>query len=79
MTPEPVNNPPTIIIVHPKERRSKCSVEPLRGRPDMVFIKYPSPLTIDPNEYVRLAIDGPLLEPFVNAGGRRVEFTQHRR
>lgn len=53
--------PPTIIVVHPRERRSKCSVEPLRGRDGFVFWQFPErgpePLT----GYVRLGIGGPEL------------------
>lgn len=33
--------PPTIIVVHPKEKRSKCTVEPLRGRVGFVFWRFP--------------------------------------
>lgn len=33
--------PPTIIVVHPKERRSKCTAEPLRDRDGFVFWTYP--------------------------------------
>src|SRR5262245_51807851 len=33
--------PPTIIIRHPHENPRKCSVLPLRGRPDLVFLRYP--------------------------------------
>jgi pre-rRNA-processing protein TSR3 len=55
------NHPSPIIVVHPKERRSKCSVEPLRGRPGFAFRTFPDrgqePLT----DYVRLGIGGPLL------------------
>src|SRR5690606_26974484 len=51
---------PTVIVVHPKEKRSKCSVEPLRGRDDFIFWTYPhrgpEPLT----GYVRLGFGGPL-------------------
>lgn len=54
---------PTIIVIHPKERRSKCTVEPLRGRPGYVFWKFPEtgpePLT----GYVRLGLGGELLSP----------------
>ncbi len=55
--------PPTIIVVHPKERRSKCTVEPLRGRPGYVFWKFPE---IGPGPlggYVRLGLGGDLLTP----------------
>ena len=53
--------PPTIIVVHPKERRKKCTVEPLRGREDFRFWKFPrqGPESLD--GYVRLGLYGPLL------------------
>lgn len=54
---------PTIIVVHPKERRSKCTVEPLRARPDFIFWKWPrrGPQSLD--NYVRLGLGGPELSP----------------
>lgn len=52
---------PTVIVVHPRENRAKCSVEPLRGRSDFIFWTFPKrgpePLT----QYVRLGLGGPLL------------------
>ena len=52
--------PPTIILVHPKERRSKCTVAPLRGDPRFEFVKYPRrPPNLE--GYVRLAVGGPIL------------------
>jgi pre-rRNA-processing protein TSR3 len=51
---------PTIIIVHPKERRAKCTVAPLRGDPRFLFYKHPR----RPDAlagYVRLGINGPPL------------------
>jgi len=53
--------PSTIIVVHPKERRSKCSVQPLRGRDGFVFWKFPrrGPQPLD--GYVRLGLGGPQL------------------
>jgi len=53
--------PPTVIIVHPKERRSKCTVRPLRGREGFVFHKYPNVSVDSPEDYVRLGLGGPLL------------------
>ncbi len=53
--------PPTVIVVHPRERRSKCSVEPLRGRDGIVFCTFPHPVPIDIAGYVRLGIGGPVL------------------
>jgi pre-rRNA-processing protein TSR3 len=53
--------PPTVIVVHPREKRSKCTVEPLRGRADFVFWTFPNrgPQPVD--GYVRLGLGGELL------------------
>jgi pre-rRNA-processing protein TSR3 len=52
--------PVTVIVVHPKERRSKCTVAPLRGDPRFQFVKHPRrPERLD--GYVRLAMSGPEL------------------
>ncbi|MEZ6060131.1 MAG: hypothetical protein R3C19_07210 [Planctomycetaceae bacterium] len=56
-------HPPTVIVVHPRERRSKCSVEPLRGRDDFRFFTFPEKITLPLNNYVRLGLDGPELKP----------------
>lgn len=53
---------PTVIIVHPKERRSKCTVACLRGDPRFVFCKSPR-RPDDLSQYVRLGLDGPMLGP----------------
>jgi len=53
--------PPTIIIVHPKERRSKCTVAPLRGRDGFVFWKYPRRGSQSLENYVRLGFGGPVI------------------
>ena len=53
--------PPTIIVVHPKERRSKCSVQPLRGREGFVFWKFPRRGPEPVAGYVRLGLGGPQL------------------
>lgn len=55
--------PPTIIVVHPKERRSKCSVAHLRGTNGFTFWKYPrvGPESLD--NYVRLGFGGPEISP----------------
>jgi pre-rRNA-processing protein TSR3 len=55
--------PPTIIVVHPKERRSKCTVEPLRGRPGFVFWKFPATGPEPLGGCVRLGLGGDLLTP----------------
>lgn len=50
--------PPTVIVVHPKEKRSKCTVEPLRGHDDFVFWKYPQRSHASLDGYVRLGLGG---------------------
>ena len=54
---------PTIIVVHHKERRSKCTVEPLRGQPGFEFWSFPLKQPRQPEGYVRLGLGGPLLSP----------------
>jgi pre-rRNA-processing protein TSR3 len=53
--------PPTVIVRHSHENPRKCSVLPLRGRPDVVFLNYPVPRRPDLTGYVRLAAEGELL------------------
>jgi pre-rRNA-processing protein TSR3 len=52
---------PTIIVVHPKENRKKCSVEPLRKNPDFLFWKYPHAEPEQLTDCIRLGVDGPSL------------------
>lgn len=53
--------PPTIIVRHTHENARKCSVYPLRGRPDLLFLNYPVVQRPSLEGYVRLAADGPEL------------------
>jgi pre-rRNA-processing protein TSR3 len=53
--------PPTIVVRHQRENPKKCSILPLKGRPDLVFHSYPLKQPIDLTGYVRLAVDGPRL------------------
>jgi pre-rRNA-processing protein TSR3 len=53
--------PPTVIVRHPAENPRKCSVLPLRGRPDLLFLRYPVRRRPDLQAYVRLAAEGPPL------------------
>ena len=53
-----VSAPPTVIVVHPREKRSKCTVEPLRGRDDFIFWRFPDRGTEPLDGYVRLGLDG---------------------
>jgi pre-rRNA-processing protein TSR3 len=51
----------TIIVRHPKENPRKCTILPLRDRPDLVILTHPirDPLTLE--GYIRLAAEGPEL------------------
>src|SRR5438093_2981775 len=57
----PLPLPPTIIVRHPRENPRKCSVVPLKGRPDIVFLTYPLKQPPALAHYIRLAVDGPPL------------------
>jgi len=61
--------PRTVIVRHSKENPRKCSVLPLRGRPDLVFLGYPVKEMPDLTGYVRLAADGPELSKEDAASG----------
>jgi pre-rRNA-processing protein TSR3 len=54
--------PETVIVVHPKERRSKCTILPLRGTPGLRFARSTSSLATGPiDAYIRLDVDAPPL------------------
>jgi pre-rRNA-processing protein TSR3 len=53
--------PPTVIVRHSRENPRKCSVVPLRGRPDLMFLPYPVRYRPPLDGYLRLAADGPPL------------------
>ena len=53
--------PPTLIVRHSRENPRKCSVLPLRGRPDLMFLPYPVKQRPPLDGYIRLAADGPPL------------------
>ena len=60
MTVPMLHHPPTILVVHRRENRKKCSVEPLRGREGFVFWTYPDDGPEPLDGYVRLGLGGPL-------------------
>ncbi len=68
-TPPPRTVPPTIIVVHSRENRRKCSVEPLRNDPRFRFWTWPARGTESLDGYVRLGIGGPLLSASDAAAG----------
>jgi pre-rRNA-processing protein TSR3 len=53
--------PPTVIVRHPKENPRKCSVLPLRGRADLLFLNFPVKERPPLEGYIRLAAEGPEL------------------
>src|SRR5690349_20002617 len=57
----PQEAPPTILVVHPRENRKKCSVEPLRAHSGFRFWTFPKRGPEPLDGYVRLASGGPLL------------------
>src|SRR5262245_16794598 len=57
------SNLPTIVVRHPKENPRKCSIWPLRERPDLVLLSYPVRNPPDLSHYIRLAAEGPELSP----------------
>jgi pre-rRNA-processing protein TSR3 len=61
--------PPTVIVRHSRENPRKCSVLPLRGRPDLVFLPYPVRQRPPLDGYLRLAADGPPLTAADAASG----------
>ena len=53
--------PVTVIVRNPRENPRKCSILPLRGRPDLLFLTHPVAERPALDGYVRLAADGPEL------------------
>jgi pre-rRNA-processing protein TSR3 len=53
--------PTTIIIRHPKERPQKCSILPLKGRPDVRILLHPVKNLPPLEGYIRLSEEGPPL------------------
>ena len=53
--------PPTVIVRHSHENPRKCSVLPLRGRPDVIFLNYPVANRPPLEGYLRFAAEGPEL------------------
>lgn len=60
--------PVTIIVVHPRERRAKCTVQPLRRHSGFQFYKHPRVPSELPG-YVRLGFGGPQLSPADSESG----------
>lgn len=52
-----------VIIRHPKERKSKCSLTPLEGREDIRFYKAREAWEFNAAGYTILGLDAPVLSP----------------
>jgi pre-rRNA-processing protein TSR3 len=53
--------PPTIIVMHPREKRSKCTAEPLRSCHGFIFWTFPKCGPEPLAGYVRLGVGGRIL------------------
>jgi pre-rRNA-processing protein TSR3 len=60
---------PTVIVRSPRELPAKCSILPLRGRADLIFLNHPCCDLPDLSSYVRLAPEGPELSAADAAAG----------
>jgi pre-rRNA-processing protein TSR3 len=58
-----VSYPPTVIVRSARENPRKCSILPLKGREEMIFLAYPLTAPIALENYVRLAVEGEPLSP----------------
>ena len=52
---------PTVIVRHPKERLSKCSLQPLRKRGDLLFRRATDRFRFDATGFILLAVEAPRL------------------
>ena len=50
-----------VVIRHPRERKSKCSLQPLRGRPDIRFFTAVSGFSFDATGFILLQVGAPVL------------------
>lgn len=50
-----------VVVRHPRERRSKCSLQPLVGHPSIAFHKAKEGFRFDASGYTLLSVEAPLL------------------
>ena len=55
--------PHVVIVRHPKERRSKCSLQPLRTLPGFTFYNARPSFTYDATGHLLLAMGAPVISP----------------
>ncbi len=53
--------PPDTIIRHPRERRAKCTLQPLRGLPGLRFLTARPGFRFDATGFILLCLDAPVL------------------
>ena len=53
--------PCDVVIRHPKEKKSKCSLQPLFEREDIIFHEARSGFKFDATGYILLQVDAPVL------------------
>ena len=63
-----IDFPPAIVVIHPRERKAKCTVRPLKDLPGFEFRRYPLARPI-PEGYVRLGFGGAMLSRLDAAAG----------
>lgn len=64
VTPEPpADGLVDLILRHPRERKSKCSLEPLRGRPDLRFLTCRPDFQLPADGFLLLEVGAPVLTP----------------
>lgn len=61
---------PIVVIRHPKERRSKCSLRGLDARPDFTFKRGTPDLVYPADNHLMLSMDAPILTRADYAKGR---------
>ena len=54
---------PVVVIRHPKERISKCSLRHLHGRDEITFLRMTKGFRFDATGHLLLAVDAPPLSP----------------
>lgn len=52
-----------VVVRHPRERLSKCSLEPLRDRRDIQFFTFGAGFSFEATGFILLQIDAPVLSP----------------
>jgi len=53
----------TVVIRHPKEKLSKCSLTPLHGRSEIQFFRAKPDFEFDASGFILLEVDAPPLSP----------------